>query len=58
MDTGVLQVEWLGDKHAKQEVGGSSAGRRKACVFRMKNRVTCGISPTIKKIPIFSAHFL
>ena len=37
MYTSVLQVEWLGDEHAKQEVCGSSAGGREACVFRVKN---------------------
>ena len=26
LDTSVLQVEWFGDEHAKEEVGGSSAG--------------------------------
>jgi hypothetical protein len=35
MDTSVLYVEWLGDEHAKREVGGLSAGgheaREKSC---------------------------
>jgi len=31
MYTSVLQVEWLDDEHAKQEVWGSRVGGREAC---------------------------
>jgi hypothetical protein len=31
MDTSVLQVEWLEDKHVKLEVVGLSAASRKVC---------------------------
>jgi len=40
MYTSVLQLEWLGDEHAKQEVWDSSAGDREARVFRVKSRMT------------------
>ena len=40
MYTSVLQVEWLGDEHAKQEVWDSSAGGREACIFHAKNCMT------------------
>ena len=42
-DTNNLQVEWLGAEDTKQEVKGSSAGGCEACVFRVKNRVTCDL---------------
>lgn len=31
MDTNILQVEWLGDEHTKQEVHGSTTDGRKVC---------------------------
>ena len=43
MDTSILQVEWLGAEDTKQEVRGSSAGGREACVFRVKNHMTCDL---------------
>ena len=59
LDTNNLQVEWLGAEDTKQEVRGSSAGGREACVFRVKNHMTCDLrrvtvwlsraSPSIKK---------
>ena len=47
-DTNNLQVQCLGAKDTKQEVRGSSAGGREACVFCVKNRVTCDLRcPTV-----------
>jgi hypothetical protein len=70
LDTSVLQVEWLGVEHAKQEVGGLSAGGHKARVFHVKNHQTCdfcfrcstvwlssGVSPNIKKNLFFQPTF-
>jgi hypothetical protein len=56
-------------RRRKAEVRGSSAGGHKARIFRTKNRMTCDLrcatmwlsseaSLGIKKIPIFSMHFL
>ena len=69
MDTDNLQVECLAAEDTKQEVRGSRAGGHEACVFRVKNRVTCdlrclivwlsnGASPEIKnKFPYFLSCF-
>ena len=43
LDTNNLQVEWLGAQDAKQEVRGLSANGHEACVFHMKNHVTCDL---------------
>ena len=64
-----MQVEWAGAEDTKQEVRGSSADGHEACVFCVKNHVTCdlrcptmwlsnGASPEIKKNPYFFAYFL
>ena len=63
MYTSVLQVEWLDDEHAKQEVWGSRVGGREACVFCAKNCMTVwlpgGVSLGIllKIIPYFHPIF-
>ena len=41
LDTTILQVNPLGDKYAKKEVRGYSAGGHEARVFLVKTRVTC-----------------
>jgi hypothetical protein len=41
LDASISQVEWLGAEDVKQEVKGSSGGGREACVFCVKNHVTC-----------------
>jgi hypothetical protein len=65
MDTSVLQVEWLGDEHVRQEVEGSSTCGREARVFHTKKPfdlwrtmvwLSSGGSPGII-FSLFSAHF-
>ena len=52
LDTSILQVEWLGAEDTKQEVKGSSAGGCEACVFRLKNHVTCDLRSTTEYISV------